>query len=60
MAEIDHREGDVMGTQEASIVPFKPNEQAFEFVHPGKGALGAKAALVDFGIEKSLTPLISD
>lgn len=43
-----------MSTQEARILPFKPNEQAFEFVHPGKGAFGTETALVDFSIEKSL------
>lgn len=43
-----------MSPQEASIVPFKPNQQPFEFVDPGKRTLGTKSILVDVGIEKAL------
>ena len=45
-----------MSTQETSIVPFKANEQPFEFVHPGKGAFGTETAFIDICIEKALPP----
>jgi hypothetical protein len=54
MTQVDHRKGNVMSPQEASIVPFKPNEQTFEFVYPGKSAFGTEAALIDLSIEKAL------
>jgi hypothetical protein len=54
VTQVDHRKGNVMSTQETSIVPFKSNQQTFEFVHPGKGAFGTETVLVDFGIEQAL------
>jgi len=35
-------------------VSLKANQQAFELVHPGKGAFGAKASLIDLRIEQTL------
>ena len=40
MAQIDHRESNVVSAQETSIVPFEPNEQSLEFVDPGKSTFG--------------------
>jgi hypothetical protein len=54
VTQVDHRKGNVMSAQEASIVPFKPNEQPFEFVHPGKGAFGTETVVIDISIEKTL------
>ena len=48
-----------MGTQEASIVPFKANQQAFEFVHPRKGAFRTEASRIDRRIEQALAPAFS-
>lgn len=54
MAQIDHREGDVVRSQETSLVPFKPNQQSLEFVYPGEGALGSETVAIDFFIEEPL------
>lgn len=45
-----------MCTQETDIIPLKANQQAFEFVHPRKGAFGTKASGIDRRIEQALAP----
>lgn len=55
MAQVDHRESDVVATHEVHILAIKTDEQSSEFVDPGKGALTGKTMFVDVGIEKALT-----
>ncbi len=55
MAEIDESKGEMVCAQEAGIVTLKANQQAFEFVDPGKSAFGTKASCVDWRIEQALT-----
>ena len=55
MAQVDHRESDVVATHEVHILAVKTDEQSSEFVDPGKGTLTGKTMFVDVGIEKTLT-----
>ena len=54
MAQVDHRESDVVTTHEVHILAIKTYEQSSEFVDPGKGTLAGKTMFVGIGIEKAL------
>ncbi len=58
MSEVNQSKGKVMGTQEIGIFTLEAEQNALEFIAPGKASLRHKTLLVSHCIKNSLPPTL--